>query len=155
MVKIKSFVWVRRKAWPRFSFPLHPPPTKKTHSLTIIFTVRERRQLLVSDPKPIVILMFQFSRSVREAIICPVLITKLWFIYLGENFVGFYYPFACGSPSLLCLEKHWCFHFRPPISSLMIWLLPQTSSELWIMFGYQMLNRLLHLFLYAAFIITV
>lgn len=119
MVKIKVLFELDEKLSLIFHF-LSTPTHQKTHSSTIVFAMRESKQLLVSDPELCIILIFQFSHSIKEAIICPVLITVFWFIYLDENFVSFDYPSAYGNSSILRLEKHWGFRFHS-----------QRNSSLW------------------------
>lgn len=106
------------ESWADLSFLLQLPPTKKTPLPSNCFC--HGREKATSDPELSIVLIFQFSHSIKEPIICPVLITKFWFMYLAENFVSFDCSFACGSPSLLFLETHWSFHFRQ-----------QWNSSLW------------------------
>lgn len=73
------------------SYP-RPMHQKKKNTLQLFFLAkRERKQLLLSDTELRVILIFQFSHSIKEAIICSVLITKFLLVSLLENFVGFNY----------------------------------------------------------------
>lgn len=108
---------MKSSAWSFISSPLS---SHQSNLLPSSHICHERRKAIVSDPELSITLIFQFSHSIKEAIICPVLMTKSWFMHSAENFVGFDYPSAYGSSSLLCFEKHRGFHFHP-----------QWNSSLW------------------------